>query len=594
MSDRISANHNINALLARARDAESQGNLEAAVTAYNQALNIDDTHEGALVALSELRRDMGMFADAERLLRHLQKHRPNTGTRHLAELFAHMGDAAKLSALQSLSSNDDRTREAIAALLQNEHAISDARDTEDDTSPPSFQDSDLLLMADLFSGREGVHARQWSAPDGRTGYSPIQQPLNGHIIRQHLMGTATIGAYVIRRDNQVSFMAVDIDVSTTGMSDITNRQKHLENAKQLTLHMAELARRSGLAPLIEWSGYKGYHLWCFFDEPWPAHKARTLLKHIQQSAGALPAEVHIDLFPAQSHVKKGGLGNLIKLPLGLHLKSGLRSRLLHADGTHEAHPMSMLRDVQRTTQEQLDDLHARIKTNPSLSNDDDKGSASKTSNNPRSTEDSDDPVHFSRAQLFSGDDYRIEDDAELAWIRSQCTVLHHLIESCESGDLLHQNEITVLTYTLGHLTHGPRIVNTLLARAGITGIPPLRNRLRGHPTSCAKIRHRLGIEPITVGCLCHFDPSLGAYAHPLLHISALRYREMAEQVGYAALDNNADAAQLLRMEEEIARLSKMSNALKLKLVRENLANATADKPALDSQAPAPQDETPEA
>jgi hypothetical protein len=48
----------------------------------------------------------------------------------------------------------------------------------------------------------------------------------------------------------------------------------------------------------------------------------------------------------------GGIGNLIKLPLGIHPRTGRRSRLLQTEGTPRPDPYSLLRQQQRAASRQ--------------------------------------------------------------------------------------------------------------------------------------------------------------------------------------------------------------------------------------------------
>lgn len=54
-------------------------------------------------------------------------------------------------------------------------------------------DADCVRFHSLFAGREGVYARQWVRPSGEGGYSPVHEPLTPAVIRNHLLGTFTVG-----------------------------------------------------------------------------------------------------------------------------------------------------------------------------------------------------------------------------------------------------------------------------------------------------------------------------------------------------------------------------------------------------------------
>lgn len=77
--------------------------------------------------------------------------------------------------------------------------------------------------------------------------------------------------------------------------------------------------------MIEFSGGKGYHFWFLFSRPVPAAAARRLLNGL---AGAVSGDLtafSLEVFPKQDRLSGKGLGNLVKLPLGVHRMSGRRS-----------------------------------------------------------------------------------------------------------------------------------------------------------------------------------------------------------------------------------------------------------------------------
>ncbi|MCX6827693.1 MAG: hypothetical protein NT002_00175 [candidate division Zixibacteria bacterium] len=82
------------------------------------------------------------------------------------------------------------------------------------------------------------------------------------------------------------------------------------------------ARRFAIPFLTEFSGKKGYHLWVFFDRPYPNRFARALSR-----AFAFNNEV----FPKQDFIASGKLGSPVKAPLGIHQLTGNRCLFLDKD-----------------------------------------------------------------------------------------------------------------------------------------------------------------------------------------------------------------------------------------------------------------------
>ncbi len=146
------------------------------------------------------------------------------------------------------------------------------RPTQDDEQPapagtvPELAptDADCVRMAALFAGREDVHARQWADPrQGRTGYTPVHEPLTPAVIRNHLLGTYTVGVYPIRLDGTATWFALDLDITRKAL-DHARRDRSVAQALRQSLRelgpwLLSVLRTFGFAPLFENSGYKGRH-----------------------------------------------------------------------------------------------------------------------------------------------------------------------------------------------------------------------------------------------------------------------------------------------------------------------------------------------
>jgi hypothetical protein len=120
--------------------------------------------------------------------------------------------------------------------------------------------------------------------------------------------------------------------------------------------------------------------------------------------------------------------------------------------------------------------------------------------------------------------YSPDEDKELQKVLSNCEPLNEIVKAARSGANLSHDQKAVLTYTLGHLTNGPEAVNMLIRPEEVGGEGRgLVSRLRGNPMSCRKLRDRIKLPSAIERrvCICRFDPTLGQYPHPLLHLAAL-------------------------------------------------------------------------
>jgi len=188
----------------------------------------------------------------------------------------------------------------------------------------------IALFRSLFHGRDDVYAVRWENTDGRYGYMPKAdrdwkaylrakdedrkkvdrqtrkfRPLTDEVVRGHLVGDHIIGIYPLLQDETCWFLAVDFDKKTWQK----DAAAFLTVCCELNVPAALERSRSG----------NGGHVWIFFDRAIPATTARKLgcaiLTRAMESRHQLGLDSYDRFFPNQDTMPKGGLGNLIALPL---------------------------------------------------------------------------------------------------------------------------------------------------------------------------------------------------------------------------------------------------------------------------------------
>jgi len=105
------------------------------------------------------------------------------------------------------------------------------------------------------------------------------------------------------------------------------KDERLESLREWVNKLVDTLKILAVPSYIEFSGSKGYHVWVFFTTPVRAEDARRL-------GGIALGKAQIDfkdveVFPKQSQTD--AFGNLIKLPLGIHRKTGNRCYFLDKD-----------------------------------------------------------------------------------------------------------------------------------------------------------------------------------------------------------------------------------------------------------------------
>jgi len=199
----------------------------------------------------------------------------------------------------------------------------------------------IQLFKNLFRGREDVYPKRWeNTKTGKSGYSPAcanewkagvcekgktqikcsvcknrsYLPVTDQVIQNHLSGIDShnsypanfvIGVYPLLTDERCWFLAIDFD-----------KANWQEDIKAFALVCKD--NKVPCSIEISRSG-KGAHIWIFFAQLVFAVEARKLgsllLTQAMNHNPDMGFESYDRFFPNQDTMPKGGLGNLIALPL---------------------------------------------------------------------------------------------------------------------------------------------------------------------------------------------------------------------------------------------------------------------------------------
>jgi TOTE conflict system, Archaeo-Eukaryotic Primase domain/CHC2 zinc finger len=153
-------------------------------------------------------------------------------------------------------------------------------------------------LSQQFIRRWDIHARQLE--DGR--YICVTQPFKMSLMYLHLRGDITLGIYLLDSKSQAKFVVLDAD------KDVT-----FGKLKDMAVDL----NRQGIPSYQETSRRAG-HLWMFFKGPVPGDKAKGFGKGLLEAYG-----VEAEVYPKQERLSQGP-GSLIRMPFGIHRKSGER------------------------------------------------------------------------------------------------------------------------------------------------------------------------------------------------------------------------------------------------------------------------------
>lgn len=172
------------------------------------------------------------------------------------------------------------------------------------------------LTPELVQGYANTFIHRWDAyPRQRPGqrtYTTIRQPLTIDVVVEHLLGTTTIGAYALSPGSTARWVVLDADS---------------QNEWQGFIRMAADLATQGIDTRLEKSRAGG-HLW-FFTQEIDGSSARRFGRQIALEYG-LPES--FEVFPKQEKLRENGVGSFVRLPLGIHQKTGKRYHFVTSEG----------------------------------------------------------------------------------------------------------------------------------------------------------------------------------------------------------------------------------------------------------------------
>lgn len=233
-------------------------------------------------------------------------------------------------------------------------------------------ESTAVLLAKHFIGRRDVKAVQ----EASGAYHPERTPWKMQDINAHLTGARSLGYYLVAQDDTCRLFAFDIDLKKSGgwfQDDLENadvdggwhdghpREAWLsggDGVRWLTVQLRSLAevlaertrQLIGVPVAVAYSGGKGLHVYgltgitAAADARGAAIDVLRSLEIFEPTRGdnfwrRKPTDepragwpsLEIEVFPKQDSLEGKDLGNLLRLPLGINLKTKRRAYFLKTD-----------------------------------------------------------------------------------------------------------------------------------------------------------------------------------------------------------------------------------------------------------------------
>ena len=203
------------------------------------------------------------------------------------------------------------------------------------TMTAAKEDSNILAEVniqdymDLFVGREDTYARETCGAGNKRMSEQVPEPLAEEMIRQHLSGDVILGTYVQRPNGTSKYVVFDIDISKKillqydyGSSEFN---AYKQNVAEYASKLCKILHRMGMTGYIEDSGFRGYHVWVFFTGWIPVRYINRFTECVQKELGDSGDGITMEVFPNSARIRAGKFGQKIRLPLGVHIRTGNRS-----------------------------------------------------------------------------------------------------------------------------------------------------------------------------------------------------------------------------------------------------------------------------
>jgi hypothetical protein len=182
------------------------------------------------------------------------------------------------------------------------------------------RDSTAAYLRTLLAARFDCYALQDVTPDksGRYGYCKhmARWDENPQLMLNHIRGRTTLGLYQIALDDTVKWICYDIDNH--------EGEKGAEAVRAEVCRLLAVLDKYGIPFMLEASGSpNSFHVWILL-KPTKTINAYRFSRQIAAEAG-----VKCEIFPKQKGLSKDSkYGNLVKIPLGINRKTGVRSQFL--------------------------------------------------------------------------------------------------------------------------------------------------------------------------------------------------------------------------------------------------------------------------
>ena len=365
------------------------------------------------------------------------------------------------------------------------------------------------LYMELFVAREDIFAQASVRENGKRYFETVSKPLLAQEIDRHLSGEKTIASYIRRSNNTVKYMVFDIDLSKKVLLKYERKtqefEEYLIKAKKMAFMVMKKLKKTGISGWLEYSGYRGYHVWVFFSEWISCRYVQELQRFLLEGENwEQDGDINLELFPNRGKMREGQAGQLIKLPFGRHDQSGEITCFLDETG-------HVMKDQKNVMEQAYDSRVSFNMVKRILA---------------RGTEVSKKKINFSASANEEVVEKEIKDlgrqPERIVLILRNCGFLRYLcMKAKNTGYLTHRERLSIL-YVFGHIgEQGREFIHTVMEftlnyQYAVTEKFILKCPAK--PISCIKLQEQYKMVTAEIGCNCNFRGMKNCYPSPVLHI----------------------------------------------------------------------------
>ncbi len=352
----------------------------------------------------------------------------------------------------------------------------------------------------ILAGREDIYSLESIGTGGKRQVEIQMYPLTEAIVQEHLQGNSTVGTYILRPNNTVKNIVIDVDISKKILLQYNRNtpefQEYLKRALQKAMEILHIYSQWGIKGYIEYSGCRGYHVWLMFTEWIPVRYANMFCELLEKKLSK-DDDLSIEFFPNKVKLKPGKYGQCIKLPFGRHGRTGELAYFLTEEGQCVRDINAFLDSLARY---QLSVVKSILAANTDFSE--------------------------TRTQ-----DVELDKDvfgnlpATVSTVLNNCNLMKYLCQKAsKTGYLSHFERLSVM-YVFGHLgEEGKDFIHTIMAltlnyQSDVTD--KFISKIPDKPISCVKLRDQYKSITAEYGCSCNFKRSKNCYPSPVLHAISL-------------------------------------------------------------------------